>query len=107
MREVIRKMLERMGYRPLEAQNGQEALALYEEHKEKIALILSDVVMPESGGIDLAYALEERGAPQKIILLTGYPLGQEETPLPANIAGWVIKPPSLGHLSEAIQGALQ
>ena len=58
-------------------------------------------------GIDLAYALEERGAPQKIILLTGYPLGQEETPLPANIAGWVIKPPSLGHLSEAIQGALQ
>ncbi|MCX7643094.1 MAG: response regulator, partial [Armatimonadetes bacterium] len=50
VRLVIHRMLERLNYRVLAARDGTEALRLYERHGNEVALVLTDLVMPELGG---------------------------------------------------------
>jgi two-component system, cell cycle sensor histidine kinase and response regulator CckA len=57
LRRALHEILEILNYRVLEASNGQEALALLAEQGEQIALVLSDVVMPEMGGKALVQAM--------------------------------------------------
>lgn len=47
------QLLRHLGYAVLEAQSGQEALALISKHRQAIQLLLSDVVMPDMSGPDL------------------------------------------------------
>ena len=54
VRKLATKILETSGYVVLEARNGREGLALCEAHQGPIDLLLSDVVMPELGGRELA-----------------------------------------------------
>jgi response regulator RpfG family c-di-GMP phosphodiesterase len=57
------------------AANGKEALALYEQYGDAIALVLTDLVMPEMGGVVLCQALWRRNPCVKILLMTGCPVG--------------------------------
>ena len=52
IREVGSKMLERMGYDVLTASSGAEALACYQEHRERIALVILDLILPDMSGGD-------------------------------------------------------
>ena len=54
IRSLLRVVLQRNGYGVLEANNGSEALALFDKHQPDIALLLTDVMMPGIGGIELA-----------------------------------------------------
>ena len=54
IRSLLRMALESHGYGVLEARNGAEGLALFEKHQREIALLLTDVVMPEIDGFELA-----------------------------------------------------
>jgi DNA-binding response OmpR family regulator len=67
VRNYTRKMLERHGYRVLEAGNGEEALDVARRHAGTVHLLLTDLVMPLMGGVDL---MEKFGAefPQVPIL---------------------------------------
>ncbi|SPE59972.1 putative Histidine kinase [Verrucomicrobia bacterium] len=47
VRLLTRRTLERHGYRTLEAGNGEEAIAIWQEHRGEVALLLTDLVMPE------------------------------------------------------------
>jgi len=64
-------VLEKNGYKVLTAAEGTEALALYREHANAIALVLTDVIMPGMGGVQLAQALNEINPQVKIIASTG------------------------------------
>jgi CheY-like chemotaxis protein len=57
VRRVARIALETSGYRVLEASRGGEAVRLAHEHPGPIHLLVSDVVMPEMGGHQLADAI--------------------------------------------------
>ena len=57
LRLALTDMLESINYGVVDAANGREALARVAEHGDSIAVVLSDVVMPEMGGIALAHAL--------------------------------------------------
>jgi len=106
--------LESLGYRVLTAENGKEALVVLERHEGEISLILSDVVMPEMGGIDLLQELQKMGQTIGVVLLTGHPLEAElknlrthhdvcgEGPGLALLVDWLLKPPSLEQLAEVI-----
>jgi two-component system cell cycle sensor histidine kinase/response regulator CckA len=99
--------LELLNYGVLEAANGREALMMLEQHSEEIALILSDVVMPELGGIALLRVLRERGLSIPVVMLTGHPLEREMEDLRAQgMTDWLPKPSELEQLAEVVARAL-
>jgi len=72
IRRSASRVLARAGYRVLVACDGEEALALYRQHRDEIALVISDVVMPRLGGTELYRALEREPKPPKFIFTSGY-----------------------------------
>jgi signal transduction histidine kinase len=72
VRRFIREVLRGRGYRVLEAGNGREALRLAENHTGVIDLLLTDLVMPEIGGVDLANRFAELRPAAAIVYMSGY-----------------------------------
>jgi CheY-like chemotaxis protein len=72
--EVLRKN----GYSVLCAANGREALRLVREDAEPIDLVITDMVMPQMGGRELAEALRELQPHTKILYMSGYAEGAED-----------------------------
>jgi len=72
---AVREILETLNYRVLSASDGKEALEIIENFDGAIDLVLSDMVMPIMGGVELYQELIERGLATKMVLMSGYPLG--------------------------------
>jgi CheY-like chemotaxis protein len=72
VRNLARRALQRFGYRVLVAGNGQEALALARASQESIHLLLTDVVMPEMGGRQLAEHLARERPTTRVLFTSGY-----------------------------------
>ena len=72
VRESVRRILERAGYRVIEARHGADALLLWRERREEIALVLTDLVMPEMRGGELAAAVRAEAPDMKIVYMSGY-----------------------------------
>jgi PAS domain S-box-containing protein len=72
VRTTVRRLLERHGYAVLEAANGQDALALVTARGSEINLVLSDMVMPGMGGMELADRVRALPTGIPVILMTGY-----------------------------------
>ncbi|EDY18829.1 multi-sensor hybrid histidine kinase [Chthoniobacter flavus Ellin428] len=73
VREVSKRMLERHGYKVLEAVSGTEALRVWGEHGDKIQLVFTDIVMPGGiGGRELADQLRMIQPNLKIVFTSGY-----------------------------------
>lgn len=109
--EVVRRSLvELLGilhYRTCEAGNGVAALQMLEEQAGAIDLVLSDVVMPQSGGLRLLQEMQRRGYAIPLILLTGHALGIDLEELRSQgLSGWLAKPPPIKELAEAVAQAL-
>ncbi len=105
---VAQAMLKYLGYRVLTATNGHEALEIYGQQLENIALVLTDMVMPGMGGIELAQALQSRTPAIKIVAITGYPLEMEAKELLATgIVDWLQKPLKLEQLAQTVNRSLQ
>jgi CheY-like chemotaxis protein len=106
-RGALRDSLELLDYRVLEAANGEEALMIFEQQANEIALVLSDMVMPRMGGRDLFHALRARDPAIKVVMLTGHLMQNEMEELRAQgMTDWLPKPPSLEHLAEVVAQAL-
>jgi two-component system, cell cycle sensor histidine kinase and response regulator CckA len=71
-RSLWQETLEALGYRVLTASNGAAALELAVAHRERIDLLLTDVVMPLSGGRELALRLTEARPGLRVIFMSGY-----------------------------------
>ncbi|MEJ2215168.1 MAG: PAS domain S-box protein [Gemmatimonadota bacterium] len=72
VRGVTVRMLEREGCAVIEASSGREALDLARENGDRIDIAISDMVMPEMGGAELAERLRELLPDLKIVLMSGY-----------------------------------
>jgi CheY-like chemotaxis protein/Zn-finger nucleic acid-binding protein len=107
VREALCELLEHLHYRVLTAVNGKEALAVYEQHGDAIALVLTDLVMPEMGGVELCRALQQRNPHVKTLVMTGCPLGEEGQALQEeSVLGWLQKPFTLPELAQTVCQAL-
>ncbi len=72
VRKVASRILKKRGYRVLEASRGDEAIRLYEESKEKIHLVLTDVVLPGMSGPQLIGKLRGIKDDFKVLYMSGY-----------------------------------
>jgi two-component system, cell cycle sensor histidine kinase and response regulator CckA len=72
LRELVREMLEMNGYTVVEAGDGLEALEICQRHEGRIDLMLSDVVMPQMGGRELAQRLATIRPEMKVLYMSGY-----------------------------------
>jgi two-component system cell cycle sensor histidine kinase/response regulator CckA len=72
VRALVRETLEMNGYTVLEARNSKEAVALFESNKDRIQMVLSDVVMPETNGPELVELLKSRLPSLKVLFMSGY-----------------------------------
>ena len=103
-RIAIEDTLDMLGYRVLAASTGREALALFSRHEEEIDVVLSDMVMPEMGGVELYQTLTQENPDLIMIVMTGYPLADEgRSLLQEGIVDWIHKPFS----PQAIAGKLR
>jgi two-component system CheB/CheR fusion protein len=72
VRKLARMILEGRGYVVHEAGNGREGLALCETHRGTIDLLVSDVVMPELGGRELAEAAIKLRPGMSVLFMSGH-----------------------------------
>ncbi len=70
---IIRDTLEHKGYQVLTAASPTEALSIWQTGKDKIDLVLTDVIMPEMNGEELIDRFRESNAELKCIYMSGYP----------------------------------
>jgi len=104
---VGQAMLEELGYRVLTARDGWEALAVYEQHRDEIALVVTDMVMPKMGGLELVQALRDRGSQVKAVGVSGYPLAVGwESIKGEDFVAYASKPLQLRELAEVVRKAL-
>ena len=72
VRSLAHTILRAHGYTVLEASNGRDALRLCEEHTGPIHLVVTDVVMPEMSGREVADRLAPRRPEMKVLYVSGY-----------------------------------
>lgn len=72
VRDVVRVTLEMSGHEVFVAANGRDALDLVERDHEGFDLVLTDVIMPQMGGKELAAHLASRFPATKILYMSGY-----------------------------------
>ncbi len=72
VRDLAYTILTGHGYTVLQAGDGREALSVAQQRQKAIHLLLSDVVMPKIGGIELASQLKAIHPETKVLLMSGY-----------------------------------
>ena len=83
IRKILNKLLVRGGYRIVEAANGREGLELFRERRPDI--VITDIRMPEMGGLDLLMAIKKESPDACVAVMTGY--GSEEVAIQAIRSG--------------------
>jgi CheY-like chemotaxis protein len=73
LRRLERSALEQAGYRVLEAEDGMAALEVAEIHPGRVDLVVTDLVMPRLGGLELAERLRAQRPEVRVLLVSGYP----------------------------------
>jgi CheY-like chemotaxis protein len=72
VRELSREILEMHGYEVIEADNGQAALKICEDCGAELDLVVTDLIMPQMGGRDLALRIAPMLPEVKLLFLSGY-----------------------------------
>ena len=78
LRRLSATVLRQAGYQTIEASDGQQALDLFTVHSRSIVMVVTDVVMPRMGGIELARRLRAARPGLPLLFVTGY-VEQSET----------------------------
>jgi PAS domain S-box-containing protein len=106
--EAIGEVLNSLNYEVMTATDGSEALETFAEHQDRIDLVLTDLVMPTMGGMELYRTLREHHPALGLVIMTGYPLGRGTRELLEHErVRWVKKPLSADVLAETVRDALE
>jgi two-component system, cell cycle sensor histidine kinase and response regulator CckA len=77
VRAIARLALEPQGYTLIEAEDGAKALEAFEQHREEIGLVVTDVLMPNLDGLGLSARLHKLDPDLPILLLSGHVLEED------------------------------
>lgn len=107
IRELTGKMLVRLGYTALFAENCESALAMLATHGGKIGCVLLDVAMPGTDGLACLDRIREKDGKVRVIMATGHDVAEEEERFRnAGAMGAIQKPYGLDALERAVAAAV-
>ena len=107
VRQLSKRILERAGYRVLEASNGNDAERLLAEHADAIDLLVTDIIMPGCGGLELLKRIRVRASALRALYMSGYTeqSAVDQTGLGRDIP-FVQKPFTAAEFTRQVRGAL-
>lgn len=106
--DVGQALLKALGYKVLIAGSGKEALEIYKKNKEKIDLVILDMIMPVTGGGETYDRMKEINPDIKVLLSSGYSIdGQATEILKRGCDGFIQKPFTMKELSQSIREVLE
>ncbi|OIQ98848.1 wide host range VirA protein [mine drainage metagenome] len=107
IRVATRTLLERTGYRVIDAANGEDAIPLFIRHRGDIGLVISDIMMPAMGGLALIRMLRALEPRLRVIAFSGLdPAERKEELAGLGIDTVLLKPVESRTLLEAIHHQL-
>ena len=102
--DVGAEILQKLGYEVLTASNGIEAIEVYRQNRQKVAMVILDLIMPQMGGGETYDRLKEVDPQVKVLLSSGYSLdGQATEILKRGCDGFIQKPFSMEDLSRKLR----
>jgi PAS domain S-box-containing protein len=104
--DFLKKILDGLGYKLVTAADGVRALRAFEVRQEEIGLVITDLVMPEMGGIELSKEIKKKNPSIKVIALSGYPLADKKEFLEAGFDEFIQKPFRVRTIAQAVRKAL-
>ena len=106
--DVGLQMLEELGYEILGAGSGEKAIEIYNENKDRIDLVILDMIMPEMSGANVFERLKQINPDVKVLLSSGYSInGQAAQILEQGCKGFIQKPFTFKQLSEKVSEILK
>lgn len=106
--QALQTVLRTLDFHPITATNGNEALQLLNSQADHIKYIISDMVMPVMGGLELYHRLEDKTPPYKFLFITGHPMeGENQSLLEIGRVHWLQKPFSIQEFSQAMQQLIE
>ncbi|MEH1940817.1 MAG: response regulator [Nostoc sp.] len=103
IRDVTKTSLESHNYKAITASDGIEAIALYAEHRDKISLVLTDMLMPSMDGITTIRTLRKINPDVKIIAVSGLSSADKvNTAYQMGIKAFLSKPYTASQLLQTI-----
>jgi PAS domain S-box-containing protein len=107
LRYLVRRTLGSVGYTVLMAEDGNAALRLIEEHQGAIQLLLTDLVMPEMSGHELARRSREVNPGLRVLYMSGYTEDEAmRQSIQSDGTAFVAKPFSVSSLTRGVSRAL-
>ena len=104
---ITSQTLEAFGYKTMTANDGAEAIAIYAQHRNKIAVVLTDMAMPVMDGPATIRALLKVNPAAKIIAATGLKTeGSEAKALNAGVKHFLSKPYTASTLLKTLRTVL-
>jgi two-component system cell cycle sensor histidine kinase/response regulator CckA len=107
IRDITSSTLEKNGYRVLTASNGMEAIALYEQNREEIKLVLMDMMMPIMDGLTGVQELHKINPELKIIAASGLTEKDKLTKAAGTMNAFLLKPYTTEKLLRTIHEVLR
>jgi len=105
--DVGQEILKALGYKVLLARSGKEAIELYKANKDKIDMVILDMIMPDMGGGDTYERMKKINPDINTLLSSGYIInGQVDEILEVGCNGFIQKPFNMRQLSQKIREIL-
>lgn len=107
VRSSVAAMLRTLGHQVLEAEDGLEAIEVFDERAHEIGLVLLDMTMPRLDGLQTMKVLKARRPDLRVVLASGYGEPADlDLSLETGFAGFLRKPFSFRELQEAVEAAI-
>ncbi|MFA5795464.1 MAG: ATP-binding protein [Candidatus Brocadiia bacterium] len=102
--EIARLILGKHGYEVLTAKSGPEAVSVYQKEKDRINLVILDLIMPIWDGKETYAKLKEINPAVKVLIASGYSIsGQAQGMIDAGALGFIQKPFNIENLLREIK----
>ncbi|MCX5797600.1 MAG: response regulator [Elusimicrobia bacterium] len=106
IRSMLQKILQMQGFTVLAAQDGEEAVGLFQAHMAEVDIVLLDVIMPKLDGVGAYERIRGLRPDTKVVFMSGHATAQAEAVIRSHPGGFISKPFQPDELARRLQEVL-